>query len=253
MAMNSVQGASENPVSLKPMLLVLDFDGTVCIGDGPVWSYAEAALAEALILGTITGAEAERVRGALRDFLAGDAVGDWFDGYTAVDAMLSGHLSAEQRQRAYRASRDALADGRVSVSAPDGLADLLERIGGWVERVVVTNAPENGVRQMLQRAGLAPFIDRIVAEARKPAGWPAILPDLVGDRPVIRCMAVGDIWENDLAAPHDRGFRTALIDRFGHIAGLPDFRSIDFAGLFDDIAAWAGAAQPAGSADGVRG
>lgn len=224
----------------KPLLLLLDFDGTVCIGDGPVWSYAEATLEEARRVSAVTESEADQIRSRLADFFDGQKGEDWIDGYSAVSGLLNGRLSGEATQRAYQSSRDALAEGRVSVSAPEGLAALLERIGGWVERVVVTNAPQTGVIQMLQRAGLAPFIDRVVADAHKPAGWSTILPDLTEGRAASRCMAVGDIWENDLAAPHDQGFRTALIDRFGRADGFPDRTSPDFAGLVDDIDGWAG-------------
>src|SRR5699024_11024147 len=124
-------------------------------------------------------------------------------------------------QHAYRASRRALAAGTIDVHAPTGLAALLDEVSPRIERVVVTNAPIDGVRESLSRIGLSASIDRIVADAGKPRGWSRILPELLGDRPATHALAVGDIWENDLAEPYLAGCATALVDRFGRGTGTP--------------------------------
>lgn len=221
---------SEDP----PLLLLLDFDGTVCVGDGPVWAYAEAVLGD---IADTTG-EGDEIRQKLGAFLDGQA-GDYIDGYAAVAQLAGTHASAETLQRAYRASRRALADGILDVHAPKGLAELLADLAPATERILVTNAPVDGVAETLERIGLAQHIDRIVSDAGKPAGWSTLLPELLHGRDPARCMAVGDIWTNDLEPPHDAGCATALIDRFGRGAGAPGLVAPTFEQLYDGIRAWA--------------
>ncbi|MCW4459251.1 HAD family hydrolase [Microbacterium sp. MPKO10] len=224
----------------QPLLLLLDFDGTVCIGDGPVWAYAEAVLAELAEGDTSHETDAAAIREQLGAFLDGRVSGDYIDGYAAVAQMTGAHVSADTLQRAYRASRRALAEGTLDVHAPAGLADLLEDLSPRVERVLVTNAPIDGVAETLEAIGLTEHIDRIVSDARKPGSWTTLLPELRAGRDPQHCMAVGDIWANDLAGPHAAGCATALIDRFGTRAGTPDVSAPVFEELFDSIRSWAG-------------
>lgn len=231
-------------------LLLLDFDGTVCVGDGPVWAYAEALLTELLDAGVDTDGLDERLRerlGAYLDGAAETAVAEargYADGYAAVAALAADHASPEQLDRAYHASRMALASGTLTVSAPDGLAELLRELGPHVERVLVTNAPPPGVARTLATLDLADGIDRVVTDAGKPGGWAALLPPLLAGRPPSSVLAVGDVWRNDVAEPLAAGCATALIDRFGHRAGPAHVTAATFEDLFPAVREWA--ADPAG-------
>ncbi|GAB3575127.1 hypothetical protein GCM10027406_06190 [Leifsonia lichenia] len=226
--------------------IVLDFDGTVCIGDAPVWEYAEAVIAGILDAGSTGQTDLDAsLRARLGAFLDGEPGSPaYIDGYAAVAALAAGHAGDGLLQSAYQTSRRALAGGTVAVSAPAGLADFLGGLGGSVERVLVTNAPLDGVRETLAAIGVADAIDRIVTDADKPAGWTSLLPMLLDGREPSQLLSVGDIWGNDLAQPLAAGCATALIDRFGHRAGPAHLVAADFPGLYDGIRRWA--ADPAG-------
>jgi len=220
-------------------VLVLDFDGTVCTGDAPVWAYADEVTAALRGRGLETAADT--VRDGLRAFLDGapDAPA-WADGYEAVAelAVAADPAAAPLLEDAYRRSRSALADGRLAVTAPEGLAAHLAEIGEHADRVLVTNAPLAGVLETLAVLGLTEVVDAVHAEARKPGGWDLLLPRLLEGRRPGDLLSVGDIWANDLAAPRAAGCRTALIDRFGHAAGPADLVARSFPELYADIAAW---------------
>lgn len=224
-----------------PPLLVLDFDGTVCVGDAPVWAYAEAVIAGILDRDDSAGSGLDAdLRARLGAFLDGEPGSPAYaDGYAAVAELSAGHADEELLQRAYQRSRRELAGGRLDVSAPEGLADFLDGLAGTAERVLVTNAPLDGVMETLESLGLAGCLDRVHAEARKPAGWADLLPRLLDGRDPRALLSVGDIWGNDLAAPLAAGCATALIDRFGHHAGPAHLVAPSFPELYPGIAAWA--------------
>ncbi|UAJ79573.1 hypothetical protein IT072_00195 [Leifsonia sp. ZF2019] len=230
-------------------VLVLDFDGTVCVGDAPVWAYAEAVIAGILDRDDSAGGRLDSdLRARLGAFLDGEPGSPAYaDGYAAVAQLAAGHADEELLQRAYQRSRRELADGRLDVTAPDGLATFLDGLAGSVDRVLVTNAPLGGVVETLAGLGLADSIDRVRAEARKPAGWTTLLPALLDGRDPRSLLSVGDIWGNDLAAPAAAGCATALIDRFGHRAGPANLVAASFPELYPGIAAWA--ADPVAFAD----
>ncbi|TAM71030.1 MAG: HAD family hydrolase [Microbacteriaceae bacterium] len=236
-------------------VLVLDFDGTVCIGDAPVWAYAEAVIAglldDASIAdrgGDASGALDADIRARLGAFLDGEPGSPtYIDGYAAVAALAADRLTADQLQRAYLTSRRALADGSIPVSTPAGLHGLLSELGGRVERVLLTNAPDDGVRETLTTLSLDEVIDRVVTDAGKPGGWSTLLPELIGDRSPSTVLTIGDIWGNDLAAPLRAGCATALIDRFAHRAGPAHAIARTFEALYPDVRAWA--ADPKGFVD----
>jgi FMN phosphatase YigB (HAD superfamily) len=228
-------------------VLVLDFDGTVCTGDAPVWAYAEAVIAgildDASTAGRVGAASADLdadIRARLGAFLDGEPGSPaYIDGYAAVAALAADRASTEQLQLAYATSRRALADGSIPVSTPAGLADLLRELGPAVERVLVTNAPADGIRETLAALGIDALIDRVITDAGKPAGWASLLPELIGERHASAVLAVGDIWGNDLEAPLKAGCATALIDRFGHRAGPAHVTAATFEELYPHVRAWA--------------
>ena len=105
-----VYGASVLPI------LVFDFDGTVCLGDGPVWAYADEALRG------VDDEVAAHLAAQLRRHLDG-APGHpdgHPDGYAAVAALAGPYVSPEDLQKAYLASREALAGAVLDITAPGG-------------------------------------------------------------------------------------------------------------------------------------
>jgi FMN phosphatase YigB (HAD superfamily) len=229
-------------VPLEPIapaaVLVLDFDGTVYVGDAAVWAYAEAVIEDTAAAPRF----AERLRLSLTRYLGGEG-GDYRDGYDAVAELSADVVSEDALQAAYLASRQALVDGSLPVTAPDGLAEFLRSLGGHVERVLVTNAPRDGVAETLDRLGLSRVIDRIEPNAQKPSGFSTLLPTLLAGRPANALLSVGDIWANDIQPPLEFGCATAFIDRFGAATGPSQLRGATFPELYPGIAEWA--ADPA--------
>src|SRR6185312_323865 len=128
--------ASEGTAAAGDRVLVLDFDGTVCLGDGPVWAYADA------ILQHLDERLAQQVSDGLLAYLEDHpGAGTYVDGYGAIAALAGPHVPAGVLQEAYAASRLALAEGRLDIHAPAGLVELLDRLRPSVRAVVMTNAP----------------------------------------------------------------------------------------------------------------
>lgn len=217
--------------------LVLDFDGTICLGDGPVWAYAERALAR------LAPDHAGRIRTALGDYLDGRSAADHPDGYAAVAALTMSEVGEQQLAAAYLESRTALADPATEISAPPGLHDLLDELGGTVRRVVVTNSPATGIDVALDRIGLSGGVDEVVTSAGKPDRLPEILDRLLHGRSPESLMSVGDFWRNDIAPALDLGAMTAFVDRLGRDPGPAHVRARTLGELYPELRAWA--ASPA--------
>ncbi len=236
-------------------VLVLDFDGTVCLGDGAVLTYGR--LLDDALAATDDGHPRRVVEAVLARFV-GSPLDDEPEG---VDEALAhaegspdGYVVAERvsralgvddaaRSAAYAGARAALAEGRLDISAPDGLAGFLDALPEGVRVVLVTNSPEHGVVQPLERLGLADRVDEIVTDARKPSGLPAVLDRLraeagLGDRPD-RLLSVGDIWPNDLEPAAAQGSPTALVERFAAPDARPTHRATTLPELYPAIRAWA--------------
>lgn len=212
------------PVTSTRRIIVLDFDGTVAVGDDPVLAYFRG----------VAGAEADDLLAAWTGTGAGHR-----DGYALVAEWAAAHgVPDEDRSAAYAASRAALHAGAVAVAAPPGLAALLRDRPADVRCVLVTNAPVDGIEPVLERIGLAGLLDELIGDARKPAGMPAVLERLLGGLPADRLLSVGDVWRNDLAPAAAIGAATAFVDRFGRGEGAPTFRATTLEALLPDIAGW---------------
>ena len=233
-------------------VLVLDFDGTVCLGDAPVYEYA-AAMIRRLPEADRTAGE-ERMRSALADYFAGIRNPDLAeapDGYYAAAGLATElGISDADRNAAYLESRTAVHAGEIPVFAPPGLRDVLDEARRHVRVVLVTNAPEQGVESLLAILGLDGVFDQVRGDAGKPAGMGPILDTLLRDAGITatpdRLLSVGDIWANDLAAAAERGCRTGLIDRYGIGGGAPTHAAATIGELYPAILDWARSAGATG-------
>ncbi|MFH5877727.1 HAD family hydrolase [Arthrobacter sp. NA-172] len=215
-------------------LLVLDFDGTVCQGDGPVNAYAKAA-ARRLPTGF-----SQPLLDALQRFLDNEPGSRAYpDGYAAVQDLFGSHLPADQLSAAFAESRQRMAAGKVEIAPAPGLPGFLDSLSGSVLRVLVTNAPPTGVLESIRTLGLEKLIDVVTPNAGKPDGFRTLLPRMLRHRSRRRILSVGDIWENDIRLPLAAGCATAYIDRFNYPSGPSNLRGPDFPDLYPGITAWA--------------
>ncbi|WP_169166744.1 HAD family hydrolase [Cellulomonas taurus] len=222
-------------MSRSDTLLLLDFDGTVAVGDGPVRAYAQAAVA------LLPAADRKAV---LRQLDAGLAAVDQdrapLDGYDLVRMLAEEHgVGPHALSAAYLASRHALATDQAPISAPPGLAELLAELRPDATIVLATNAPDIRLREALRGIGLGGLIDRIAPEVGKPGGMDTLLDSLrVAPAGPVRVLSVGDVWVNDLAPVAARGHTTALISRCPPPEARPTHVGPDLPSLFPAIRTW---------------
>lgn len=218
---------------LRP-LLILDFDGTLCLGDGPARAYGMQVAREA-------GRDPLEISAALDGFFGvTDDVGELDgtpDGYTAVARWGRARgLDDHALSRAFQRSRPAVESGEVPVHAPDGAAALLDDWRAF-DRVLVTNAPQVGTELLVDRLGLRDVLDDILGDAAKPAGLSRMLgPGGALDaarRPFI--ISVGDIWANDLAPVAAQGGVTGLIERHPQPDASPTVRAGSIQAVFERL------------------
>ncbi|WP_052460361.1 HAD family hydrolase [Microbacterium gorillae] len=205
--------------------VILDFDGTVALGDGPVRAYARAVERR----GGVTGVE------PVLNAVPADAL----DGYDAVRmAAESAGVSAADLSAAYLDSRAELATEDAPIHAPVGLAEFLTAAGeAGVLRLLVTNAPDIRIAPALAALGIADGIDRVVTDAAKPGGLDAQLDELAAAG-VVRVLSIGDIWRNDLAPAHRRGHTTALVGDHPDEIATPTHRASTFGDLAPALQEW---------------
>lgn len=224
-------------------VLVLDFDGTVCLGDEPMLRYAREVAA-------VSGERGPAIVHRVTEFLLdGDHRGDpelagAQDGYqVAVRLGWAAGATREQLHEAYRLSRVPLHAGEVAVHAPQGLRELLAELADRIRIVLVTNAPDAGLHRVLDRLGLGDSFHEVHGDAGKPEGMTPILQALLDRHGIAesprRLLSIGDIWRNDLEPAQLLGARTALVDRWGRGEGRPDARAATLEQLYPFIRDWA--------------
>lgn len=227
------------PPSPTPTL-VLDFDGTLCLGDDPILLYADE-------LGKRLDADAgERLHAELTEFLAGTRrVEGSEDGYHAI-WMLTQHLGLDPATLAetYYASRDRMEAGEGSVHAPEGIVELLDDVRALGARVVlVTNAPATGATSWLASVGIAERLDAVIPDAGKPDRMEehlrALLADAGASHAPSYLLSVGDVWGNDIAPAMRLGAHGLYIDRYGSGRGPSTASAPTIGELYPHIRAWA--------------
>ncbi len=220
--------------TLTPAVLVLDFDGTVCVGDAPILAYAEQVAAR-LPHGCRAG-----FRRAVEQFLAGEsALPGVEDGYQAVVHLVGDGLDEASLSAAYLASRQDL-DHRAT-HPPDGLTAFLDEVRAQGAAVVlVTNAPLVGVDTWLSAHRVIDHLDAVIPDAGKPARMPEVLTGIMRQ---YRCepgqvASVGDVWRNDIEPALDLGAAGMYIDRYGAGHGSATATARTFPGLYPRIRSW---------------
>jgi len=212
--------------------LILDFDGTLCVGDAPVREFARHAFE------SVSDGPTRLAR--LDAFLErGDGIDSARDGYQAV-AALAREVDVPRAvlEAAFQRSRADIASWIDEVHAPAGMRDLLAEIG-HVTRVLITNSPAGGLDQVIEALGIRDVLDVFVTDAGKPSGMASALESagVQIDGPALA--SLGDIWVNDHAEIQARGGTTFLIDRHARGDGLPTRRAVRAEDLYPEIRAWA--------------
>lgn len=221
-------------------VLVLDLDGTVCLGDTPVLLYAER-------VASYTGAPeallklSEAFVGRRLPESAPKALTGAQDGYEAVKILgVAAGVTEEQLSEAYVSSRASMSEYPGDIHSPEGLADLL---GGLdAHRVILTNSPGSGLDAILEHLGVRSVIDEVLTDALKPTRMTAHLDAFLAaadatDTPE-RLMSVGDIWRNDLAPAVERGCVAAYVDAFDRRQGPAHVRAESLVDLYTAISQW---------------
>lgn len=220
---------------------MLDFDGTICRGDAPVRDYAQAVAAD------LDDVDAHRLTAAIDAFLTGSesvVIHDAKDGYDAVTRLaLRAGLDRDHVRDAFLNTRQKLTDGELPIEIPANLTSFLHKVSVNARTVVVTNAPKAGLDKILERMGVGHLIDSAIGDAGKPDRMPTIVDALLSDidagQMPWRLLSAGDIWENDLRVPWERGCVTAYVDRFSLNHGRPSAAGGTIEELYKPIRHWA--------------
>jgi phosphoglycolate phosphatase-like HAD superfamily hydrolase len=186
-------------------VVLFDFDGTVCLGDGPVLAYAESAFAR------MGRDDAREIRSRFEDWMAGRSSDHHADAYVALAAFARPVLGPELSE-AYLDSRHRLVHDDLGVRPPEGLHDLLDELAeAGVQRALLTNSPAVGMDETLAHLGVRARFDQIVVGAKKPTRMPEHLRALLGDEPAHHLVSIGDNWRNDVAPAVEIGAVGMLI------------------------------------------
>ncbi|GAA1698023.1 HAD family hydrolase [Microbacterium sediminicola] len=214
--------------------IILDLDGTVALGDGPIRAYARAIDEVAC-----PGFE-ELGLAALREYVEGRA--EHRDGYHAIAAAAqAAGVADDGLQRAYTLSRERFGTPAAPVSAPSGLADFLATLQGRATVVLATNSPPVGIEEALREWGALPHFGALHYSVGKPAGLVPIVRAARAQGPVL---SVGDIPEFDLHPAAMHGADTALVGPSSQTSGFEaTMRGHTLTDLYDDISAWVRASR----------
>jgi phosphoglycolate phosphatase-like HAD superfamily hydrolase len=231
------------PAAPRPTL-VLDFDGTLCLGDDPIHLFADELAA------LVDEDGAARVRTQLAAFLAGEQrIEGAEDGYHALFHLGRPFaLPDEAVAAAYYRSRDRMAAGEGTVHAPDGIVELLDDVrDAGVRTVLVTNAPVTGATSWLETVGVAQRLDAVIPDAGKPGRMAEHLRSLLAGAGAEEAphylMSVGDVWVNDVEPALAIGALGLYIDRYTSGRGPSSASGATIGELYPTIRAWA--ANPA--------
>jgi phosphoglycolate phosphatase-like HAD superfamily hydrolase len=213
--------------------IILDFDGTIAVGPGPVLAYARLLAPDA------RPGFLDRVTAALAAHEAGSP--EHRDGYDVVGSLArADHVPADALADAYLASRALLGTPQAPVSTLPDLPAFLADLRRHARVVLATNAPQVGIDRVLAQWGATTSFDAQHFTVGKPAGLVPVLRDALADGPVL---AVGDVLALDLAPALDLGADTALVGpTAATTTATVTMRAATLADLRTDLQTWAAAA-----------
>lgn len=193
---------------MKPSV-VFDFDGTLCLGHGPVFAYAREAA-----LGLTHAATADSsvdlldlVEAELSAYDRGKS--DYRDGYDVVVSLAkAAGVTDAHLATAYQASRESLGTAAAPTETMPELREFLRELGHRATLVLATNAPNTGIDRVLEQWDVTDLFDEQHFGLGKPAGLSPLVERLLTQGPVL---SIGDIYQNDLAPAHAQGADTALV------------------------------------------
>lgn len=211
--------------------IILDFDGTVAVGVGPLEAFARAVADSAGDAGFADAALA-----GIAEFESG--LREARDGYDVVSTLAAERgVTPDALEAAYQSSRALLGTPAAPVATPPGLAELLHRIRPHARIALATNAPGAGILPLLDEWGIADAFTDLHFTVGKPAGLERIIRDALQLGPVL---SVGDIVEFDLAPATALGADTALVGATAGRSGAEvTFRAAALPDLYDAIEQWA--------------
>lgn len=212
--------------------VLFDFDGTVCLGDGPVLEFAHVL--DEQFPGHLF---AHHVREFLRDPMGPGPFRHCDDPYDVISIISTdAGFPQELISVAYSQSRGKAANS--AIRAPEGFADFVRNLPA--NCVLATNSPAQEFNVFLHQLGLVGVFSSIITSARKPAGMHRIVTELLAKGPVL---SIGDKWINDLAPAQFLGADTALVDTYDRKKdrGRAMLRAQTLADLYERIHSWCAA------------
>ncbi|MEW1974228.1 HAD family hydrolase [Microbacterium profundi] len=210
--------------------IVLDFDGTIALGAGPLEAFARAVSTAVDDAGFVI-----RAMDAVAAFERGES--EARDGYDVINTLAQQQgATADVLEGAYQSSRALLGSEHAMIGPPAGLADFLSRIRVDARVVLATNAPGAGIRPVLERWRVADLFNEMHFTVGKPTGLFPLIRAAAADGPVL---SVGDIFEFDLAPAAELGAATALVGATAQRStATVTMRGRTIADLYGDIEAW---------------
>ena len=242
----------------KPLLLVVDLDGTMYRGDAPVRRYA------GWIADSLVPAPARAYLEALERYLeSGPAAAadsddtveaavlrEAFDPWgAALGLAIRCHgVPVDVTAAAFGRCRRWMTGPECDVELVEPLRQVLTDLRECATIFLVTNSGYGDLRPFLGRLGISGCFDKISAGTGKPDGLRRLLTRTLGpdrrDRPW-RAFSVGDHYRNDITPATEIGAGGGYIDRYGRRDGPATATAATAEGLLPALRSWAG--DPAGT------
>lgn len=226
---------ADTPPERRRQALLVDLDGTLYRGDGPVHAYARAVAAG------LPPADAERFLSTVVSELNGTAP----DGWEVVQRIATDSFGVDRDRlnAAFLASREALAKPDCVVEVPAGFVEALRVLRPSTLIVLATNSPALGLDELLARLGAAESFDEVVFGARKPSLMPELLARIArrvhAEEAPWRVFSVGDHWRNDIEPARAFGAMTGFVNRYDRADGPADVTGRTVEALLPAIMDWA--------------
>ena len=237
---------------MNTLLLVVDFDGSVSRGDGPVRAYARRSAA------TLPPAAAEHYLALFERYLAAgvaaaaevpdplaaaalrESVDHWGAALLLAERVFG--VAPDAVAAAFVGARQDMLDPACEIEVVRPLLETLAEVRGAARVVLATNSPQAGLGPLLGRLGVAAAFDAVRADAGKPEGMRALLRRELGTAGLAepwRAFSLGDHYRNEIAPAVEIGAATGYIDRFGRADGPATATAPVAEQLLPAIHAWA--------------